>query len=101
LIKKQGIEMNKTELVSQMAEGASLNLSQAKAACDSMMTHIVNELQAGGSVVLPGFGTFEIRNRGPREGRNPQTGEAIQIKASKLPAFKAGKNLKEALKNKI
>ena len=93
-------KMNKTELVSRIAESASINLSQAKAACDSMTTHIMNELQAGGSVVLPGFGTFQIRNRAAREGRNPQTGEPIPIKAHKAPAFKAGKNLKEALKDK-
>lgn len=90
--------MNKTELVACMAKDASINKSQAKEAFDSMISHIMSELQSGGSVVLPGFGTFEVRKRSAREGRNPQTGESIHIKASKLPAFKAGKSLKEALK---
>lgn len=90
--------MNKTELVERIARDSSVNKVQAKAVYDSIVETIKTELQAGGSVVLPGFGTFEVRNRAPREGRNPQTGEPIQIKASKLPAFKAGKTLKDALK---
>jgi DNA-binding protein HU-beta len=90
--------MNKTELVERIARDSSVNKVQAKAVYDSIVETIKTELQAGGSVVLPGFGTFEVRNRAAREGRNPQTGEPIQIKASKLPAFKAGKTLKDALK---
>ena len=68
----KGTVMNKTELVAAMAKDASINKNQAKAAFDSMVSHIMSELQSGGSVVLPGFGTFEVRNRAARDGHNPK-----------------------------
>ena len=89
--------MNKSELISSIAETADLTKADAGHALDATISAITDSLKSGEPVTLIGFGTFEVRDRAARTGRNPRTGEAIQIKASKNPAFKAGKALKEAV----
>ena len=89
--------MNKTELVEAMAEAADISKANAGRALDGMVEAITNALKDGDTVSLIGFGTFLVRDRAARTGRNPKTGEAIQIDASKSPAFKAGKALKDAV----
>ena len=90
--------MNKTELINAIAENASLTKKDAGAALDATMKAISDTLASGEDVVLTGFGSFTVRERAAREGRNPQTGETMKIAASKVPAFKAGKALKDAVK---
>ncbi|MDF9761819.1 DNA-binding protein HU-beta [Peribacillus simplex] len=90
--------MNKTELVSSVAAQAELTKDDAKKVVDALFETITTTLAKEEKIQLVGFGTFEVRNRAARTGRNPQTGEEIQIAASKVPAFKAGKELKEAVK---
>ncbi|KAB2394947.1 MULTISPECIES: HU family DNA-binding protein [Bacillus cereus group] len=92
--------MNKKELIKQVAIQSELTKSQASLAVDAVLKSIEQALQNGDSVQLIGFGTFEVRERAAREGRNPHTGEALTIPASKVPAFKGGKALKEAVKAK-
>jgi DNA-binding protein HU-beta len=92
--------MNKTDLIKQVAIQSELTKPQASLAVDAVLESIQQALQNGDSVQLIGFGTFEVRERAAREGRNPHTGEALTIPASKVPAFKAGKALKEAVKAK-
>ena len=89
--------MNKTELIAAVAEKAGLKKTESSKAVDAVVAAITEELKKGDKVTLIGFGTFETRNRAARTGRNPQTGKEIKIKASKAPAFKAGKALKEAV----
>jgi DNA-binding protein HU-beta len=89
--------MNKTELIDAVAESAELSKASASRAVDAVLDGVINTLSKGDQVTLVGFGTFEVRNRAARTGRNPRTGEAIQIKASKAPGFKAGKAFKDAL----
>ena len=89
--------MNKTEIIEAMADSADISKAAAGRALDGMVEAIVNSMKQGEQVSLVGFGTFSVRDRAAREGRNPQTGETIQIKASKIPSFKAGKGLKDAL----
>lgn len=89
--------MNKTELVSSIAEKADLTKKDAERALSAFFSSVEEALVRGEKVQLVGFGTFEVRERKARMGRNPQTGEEIQIDASKVPAFKAGKALKEAV----
>ncbi len=89
--------MNKSELISAIADGSSLTKADAGRALDATIDAITNSLKDGEPVTLIGFGTFEVRDRAARAGRNPRTGETIQIKASKNPAFKAGKALKDAV----
>lgn len=89
--------MNKTELVAAVATSADLPKTQAEKAVNALFETIKKTLQGGDSVRLVGFGTFEVADRAARQGRNPQTGEVIQIKASKQPKFKAGKELKDAV----
>ena len=89
--------MNKTELVEAVAETADLSKADAGKAVDAVLDAITNALKDGEQVTLVGFGTFEVRDRAARTGRNPKTGEPIQIKASRAPAFKAGKALKDAV----
>ena len=88
--------MNKTELVAHIAEAADLSKADATRALDAMMESITEALKDGDEVTLIGFGTFKVNERAAREGRNPRTGETIHIAASKVPAFKAGKALKDA-----
>ncbi|WP_028401433.1 HU family DNA-binding protein [Ectobacillus panaciterrae] len=90
--------MNKTDLVNSVAEQAELTKKDAAQAVDAVFETILNALKEGDSVQLLGFGNFEVRERAARTGRNPQTGTEIEIPAGKVPAFKAGKQLKEAVK---
>jgi len=89
--------MNKSELISAVAEESGLSKADAGRALDAVVASVTGALQGGDSVALIGFGTFSVKDRAARTGRNPQTGEAIQIKASKVPSFKAGKALKDAV----
>ena len=87
--------MNKTELVAAMAERTELTKKEAEKALKAFTDIIAEELAKGEKIQLVGFGTFEVSERAEREGRNPMTGETIQISASKTPKFKAGKALKD------
>ena len=89
--------MNKSDLASAMAEDAGITKSSAIKALDAMTNAIKSALRAGDKVSIPGFGTFQAKHRSARMGRNPATGESIQIAASNSPSFKAGKALKDAL----
>jgi len=89
--------MNKSELISAISEASDLTKADSGRALDATIAAITESLKNGEPVALIGFGTFEVRDRAARSGRNPRTGESIQIKASKNPAFKAGKALKEAV----
>lgn len=89
--------MNKSELIEAVASGADISKAAAGRAVDAMVDAITASLKKGDSVSLIGFGTFEVRERAARTGRNPQTGATIQIAAAKTPAFKAGKALKDAV----
>lgn len=89
--------MNKAELVGLVAEKAGLSKKDAEKAVVAVFEGIQETLVAGDKVQLVGFGTFETRERGARTGRNPRSGETIQIAASKVPAFKPGKALKDAV----
>ena len=89
--------MNKTELVAAMAEQTTLSKKDAEAALTAFIDVVSEELKKGEKVQLVGFGTFEVSERAAREGRNPQTGETMEIKASKTPKFKAGKALKDMM----
>ena len=89
--------MTKTELIKLIAERADLTQAKATEALQAFEAAVTSELSKGGEVALIGFGTFKITDRAARTGRNPQTGAEIQIAASKVPTFKAGKALKEAV----
>lgn len=89
---------NKAELVSEVAAKTDLTKKDVAAAVDAIFNSIQENLAKGEKVQLIGFGTFEVRNRAARKGRNPQTGKEIEIPASKVPAFKPGKALKDAVK---
>ena len=89
--------MNKTELVAAIADEAGLSKKDAEKALKAFTDVVTEELKKGEKVQLVGFGTFEVRERPERQGRNPQTKEPMTIAASKLPAFKAGKALKDAV----
>ena len=90
--------MNKTQLIEAVAASANLKKKEAEAAVNATFDAIVAALKAGDKVQLVGFGTFEVKERGERTGRNPKTGETIEIAASKVPAFVAGTGLKDAIK---
>ena len=89
--------MRKPELAAAIAEKADLTKDQANRVLNAVLEEITNALNRKDSVTLVGFGTFSVRKRGARTGRNPRTGDTIKIKASKNPAFKAGKALKDAV----
>ena len=89
--------MNKTQLIDAVAAAGELKKKDAEVAVNAVLTAITDALKAGDKVQLVGFGTFEVKERGSRTGRNPQTGETIEIAASKHPAFTAGKALKDAI----
>ena len=89
--------MNKSELITAMAEKSELTKKDAGAALDALTAAVEDALKAGDKVQLVGFGTFEVKTRAARTGKNLRTGEAVKIAASKAPAFKAGKALKDAL----
>jgi DNA-binding protein HU-beta len=97
MINSKGEKMNKSELVEAIAIGSGLTKADANRVLDTFMTTVTDVLKSGDQVVLPGFGSFSIGNRSARTGRNPQTGQTIQIKASRVAKFKAGKSLKEAV----
>jgi DNA-binding protein HU-beta len=90
--------MNKSELIEAMAEAADISKAAAGRALEGMLDAITDALKTGDQVSLVGFGTFSVKQRDARTGRNPQTGATIQIGASKIPGFKAGKALKDAVK---
>ncbi|AAU23941.1 non-specific DNA-binding protein Hbs [Bacillus sp. GM2] len=92
--------MNKTELINAVAEASELSKKDATKAVDSVFDTILDALKNGEKIQLIGFGNFEVRERSARKGRNPQTGEEIEIPASKVPAFKPGKALKDAVAGK-
>lgn len=89
--------MNKAELIEAVAEKADLSKADATRAVDALLGAVTEALKNGDQVSLVGFGTFEVRERAARNGRNPKTGETIRIAASRAPAFKAGKALKDAV----
>ncbi len=89
--------MNKGELIESVASSAGMSRADATKAVDAVLESVTRTLAGGGGVSLVGFGTFSVKARAARMGRNPRTGEAIQIKASNVPGFKAGKALKEAV----
>ena len=89
--------MNKTELIAAVAEKTDLSKKDADAAVSAVLGAITDALKAGDKIQLVGFGTFEVRNRAANQGLNPRTGETMTVPASKVPAFKAGKALKDAV----
>ena len=91
--------MNKSDLVDAVANDSDMSKASAARAVDSVLANVVDALGKGDSVSLVGFGTFSVRHRAAREGRNPQTGASMHIAASKVPGFKAGKGLKDKVKN--
>ena len=92
--------MNKTELIASVANEAEITKKDAEKAVKAVFSVISDSLTKGDKVQIIGFGTFEVRQRKAREGRNPRNNEPIQIEASKTPAFKAGKQLKDLVNNK-
>jgi len=89
--------MNKSELITAIAEHANLTKADAGRALEGLTKTIETTLKAGDSVALVGFGTFEVKERAERQGRNPQSGDPITIAAAKIPGFKPGKTLKDAV----
>lgn len=89
--------MNKSELVAKLAEKTELSKKDAEKALNAFVDVVTEELAAGGKVQIVGFGSFDVKERPARTGRNPQTGKKIKIAASKAPAFKAGKALKDSV----
>ena len=89
--------VNKSQLIDQIAADADISKADAGRALDSFIEAVSGALKDGDSVALVGFGTFSVRERAARSGRNPQTGETIQIAAANIPSFKAGKALKDAV----
>jgi DNA-binding protein HU-beta len=90
--------LNKSELIEQLADRADIKRSEAEAAVNALTEVVKETLQRGGDVAITGFGKFSVAERGARQGVNPQTGERIQIAASKAPKFSAGADFKKALK---
>ncbi|MEO7936506.1 MAG: HU family DNA-binding protein [Dokdonella sp.] len=89
--------MNKGEFIGAVAEAAEMTKADADRAVEAVFKVVKKALKSGDSISLVGFGTFSVRKRAARTGRNPRTGDTIKIKASKVPAFKAGKGLKDAI----
>lgn len=89
--------MNKTDLINAISEKSSLTKKDSEAALNATIEAITDALKSGDKVSLIGFGTFDVRERAARKGKNPQTGAVIDIAASKAPAFKAGRGLKDAV----
>lgn len=89
--------MNKSELINAIADHSGLTKADTGRALEALIHTIESTLKSGEAVALVGFGTFEVKDRAERSGRNPQTGETITIAAAKIPAFKAGKALKDAM----
>ena len=97
IVEKGGCKVNKNELISAVASRAEMSKADATKAVDGVFDSITNSLSSGGEVRIVGFGTFSVANRKATTGRNPRTGESIQIPASRQPKFKAGKALKESV----
>jgi len=97
-LKLKGLRVNKSELIDAIAESADISKASAGRALDAVVNSITDALKQGDQVTLIGFGTFAVKERAARTGRNPQTGAEIKIAASKVPGFKAGKALKDAVK---
>jgi DNA-binding protein HU-beta len=95
--KEKGFSVNKSELIDAIADSADISKAAAGRALDAMVGSITDSLKQGDQVTLIGFGTFSVKERAARTGRNPQTGQEIKIAASKVPSFKAGKALKDAV----
>ena len=89
--------MNKGELIESVANAADVSRAEATRAVDAVIDSVTKTLRSGGTVSIVGFGTFSVKKRAARTGRNPRTGESIQIAASNVPGFKAGKALKDAV----
>ena len=89
--------MNKSELIDAIADSSELTKADAGRALDGFIDAVTGALKNNDSVALVGFGTFTVKDRAERKGRNPQTGQEITIKAAKIPGFKAGKSLKDAV----
>ena len=89
--------MNKAELIDSIASKADMPKAAAARALDALIESVTDAMKGGDAVTLVGFGTFAVKERAARTGRNPQTGNAISIKAAKIPGFKAGKTLKDAV----
>ncbi len=89
--------MNKAELIEAVAAATKKSKAEAQKTVDAVLDAITGALKKGDKVSLTGFGTFEVRQRAARKGRNPQTGETIRVKATKVPAFRPGKTLKEVI----
>ena len=89
--------MNKTELIEHMAQSADISKAAASRTLDALVGAVKTTLKKDGSVTLVGFGTFSVSKRASRSGRNPRTGEVIEIEAAKIPKFKPGKALKDAV----
>ncbi|MEM8328201.1 nucleoid-associated protein HU-beta [Morganella morganii] len=89
--------MNKSQLVDKIAADANISKAAAGRALDAIIGSVTDSLKGGDDVALVGFGTFTVRHRAERTGRNPQTGKEIKIAAAKVPAFRAGKGLKDAV----
>jgi DNA-binding protein HU-beta len=89
--------VNKAELIDAIADSADLSKASASRALDAVIDSVTNALKSGDQVSLVGFGTFAVKERAARTGRNPQTGQPIEIAAAKVPGFKAGKALKDAV----
>lgn len=92
--------MNKSNLVEIIANSADISKTLAAKVCDDVLGGITDHLANSGHVILVGFGSFTVRDRAAREGRNPKTGETIKIQAAKIPVFKPGKGLKDAVQGK-
>lgn len=93
--------MNKSELIETMATGANVSKDEASRMLDLFVGTVTDVLKDGEQIVIPGFGTFSVSHRAGRIGRNPKTGESIEIKASRVAKFKAGKALKEAVQEDV
>lgn len=89
--------MNKKDLIEKIAIAADISKASAERSINTLLDAVTSELKQGGTVALVGFGTFSVKSRAARTGRNPKTGEAITIEAQKLPSFKPGQPLRDAL----
>jgi DNA-binding protein HU-beta len=97
MLQAKGEEVNKTDLIDEISKQADIPKATAARALDAAIGVVKTSLRKGGMVTLVGFGTFYVGKRAPRSGRNPRTGEPIDIKEAKIPKFRAGKGLKDAL----
>ena len=97
LLLSSAVAMNRCELITEVAESTGLSMEDATKAVDAVFHAIASSLESGESVKIVGFGTYSVKERGARTGRNPATGETVNVPATKVPVFKAGKALKEAV----